>query len=60
MAECAQRRKLMQRIRNLEASVAQQMGVSMLYTNSQLQMQPPYTHFLQRLASEASSRGAFR
>ena len=60
LAQCAQRRKFMQRIRNLEASVAQQMGVSMLYTNSKLQVQPQYTHLLERLANEATTRGTLR
>ena len=50
----------MQRLRTLEARVAQQVGVSMLYSASQLQAQPHYTHFLERLAAEAASRGPLR
>ena len=47
-------------MRQWEACVAQQIRVSMLHTNSQLQMQPHYARFLQRLAAEAASRGELR
>ena len=47
----------MKRVKDLEATVAQQLGVSMLYTNAQLQLQPDYMHFLQRLADGAVAKG---
>lgn len=56
LAECARQRQLIRRVRDLEATVAQRVGVSMLYTSTQLQMQPTYLQFLERLADEATSQ----
>lgn len=57
LAECTRQRQLVRRVKDLEATVAQRLGVSMLYTGTQLQLQPDYMHFLQRLADAAASQG---
>ena len=41
----------------MEAAVAQRVGVKMLYSSSQLQLQPSYLHFLERLANGAATQG---
>ena len=60
LVECAQQRHLVRRIKELEATVAERVGVSMLYTAAQLQMQPAYIQFLERLADGAATRGPVR
>ncbi|DBA76668.1 hypothetical protein WJX79_007357 [Trebouxia sp. C0005] len=57
LAECARRRRLVSRVKDLEATVAQRVGVSMLYTSQQLQLQPEYIHFLERIADGAATAG---
>ena len=54
---CARQQQLIRRVRDLETSVAQRVGVIMLYTSPQLQMQATYLQFLEQLASGAASRG---
>ena len=58
LAECRRQKQVMRRIRDLEATVAQGVGVSMVYTTSQLQQQPTYLHFLERLADGAATQGS--
>ncbi len=50
----------MSRVKDLEATVAQRVGVSMLYTSEQLQLQPKYIHFLERIADGAATAGPVR
>ncbi len=50
----------MSRVKDLEATVAQRAGVSMLYTSEQLQMQPQYIHFLERIVDGAATAGPVR
>ena len=57
LAECGRQKQMIRRVRDLEASVAQRVGVSMVYTSSQLQLQPSYLHFLERLADGAATQG---
>ena len=57
LAECGRQKQLIRRVRDLEAAVAQQVGVSMVYSSSQLQLQPCYLHFLERLADGAATQG---
>ncbi|KAL3142705.1 hypothetical protein ABBQ38_003006 [Trebouxia sp. C0009 RCD-2024] len=57
LAECGRQKQVIRRIRDLEATAAQRVGVSMVYTTSQLQQQPAYLHFLQRLADGAATQG---
>lgn len=58
LAECGRQQQAAGRIRDLEATVAQRVGISMLYTSSHLQMQPSYLHFLERLADGAATQGS--
>lgn len=57
LAECGRQKQLIRRVRDLEAAVAQRVGVSMVYSSSQLQLQSSYLHFLERLASGAATQG---
>lgn len=41
----------------METAVAQRLGVSMMYSSSQLQLRPSYLHFLERLADGAAMQG---
>ena len=50
----------MSRVKDLEATVAQRAGVNMLYTSEQLQLQPKYIHFLERIADAAATVGPIR
>ncbi len=60
LAACARQRRLVRQVKDLEVAVAQRVGVSMLYTTPQLQMQAVYMEFLQRLADGAATRGPVR
>ena len=57
LAECGRQKQLIRRVRDLEATVAQRVGVSMVYTTTQLQLDPTYSHFLQRIADGAAMQG---
>lgn len=50
----------MNRVKDLEGTVAQHVGVSMLYCSDQLRMQPNYMQFLERIADGAATAGAVR
>ena len=50
----------MSRVKDLEATVAQRVGVNMLYTSEQLQVQPKYIHFLECIADGAATAGPVR
>ena len=60
LAECTRQRNLVKRMTDLEATVAQQVGVSMLYSSDQLRMQPKYMQFLERIADGAATAGVAR
>lgn len=47
-------------MKELQATVAQRVGVNMLYTSEQLQLQPVYIHFLERIADGAATAGPVR
>ncbi|KAK9830000.1 hypothetical protein WJX72_009135 [[Myrmecia] bisecta] len=58
--ECRRKQVSMQNLHHLESAVAQAVGVSMIYTSTELAAQPAYTPFLQRLAYHATTEGAVR
>lgn len=58
LAECGRQKQVMKRISALETTVAQRVGVSMVYSTTQLQLQPAYLHFLEQLADGAATRGS--